>query len=138
MIRQAIEGTGGTGPEDRLAGSSRPSSASPRDHPDLVSVFREGQYRFFEYERQLAAIYQRGLGSALGRDARAGEYLFALGGVRFCAVRRALHGVEISTEDLHRILRRGLFPGASSIPAPSSAVRPSRCPSPSRRGRASA
>ena len=113
MIRQAVETAGGAGPDERLRRFVDAIVAFSGDHPDLVSVFREGQYRFFEYERQLAAIYQRGLGGALGRDARAGEYLFVLGGVRFCAVRRALHGIVIRVDDLHRILRAGLFPGMS-------------------------
>jgi AcrR family transcriptional regulator len=113
MIRQAVESAGGTGSDARLRRFIDAIVGFSWDHPDLISVFREGQYRFFEYERQLAAIYQRGLGNALGREASTGEYLFALGGVRFCAVRRALHGVEIRIEDLHRILRAGLFPGAS-------------------------
>jgi AcrR family transcriptional regulator len=113
LIRQAVESAGGTGPDDRLRRFIDAIVGFSWNHPDLVSVFREGQYRFFEYERQLASIYQRGLGNALGREARTGEYLFALGGVRFCSVRRALHGVEIRVEDLHRILRAGLFPGAS-------------------------
>jgi AcrR family transcriptional regulator len=117
MIRQTIEGAGGSGPEDRLAKFVDAIVGFSWDHRDLVSVFREGQYRFFEYEHQLVAIYQRGLGIALGRDARMSEYLFALGGVRFCAIRRALHGIAVRIEDLHRILRAGLFSGRSFDPA---------------------
>jgi AcrR family transcriptional regulator len=113
MIRQVIDAAGGTGPEERLRRFVDAIVGFSWDHPDLISVFREGQYRFFEYERELVAIYQRGLGSALGREASVSEYLFALGGVRFCAVRRTLHGVEIRVADLHRILRAGLFPGMS-------------------------
>jgi AcrR family transcriptional regulator len=116
MIRQVIEAAGGTGADDRLRRFIDVIVGFSWEHRDLVSVFREGQYRFFEYERQLAAIYQRGLGAALGREARMSEYLFALGGVRFCAVRRALHGVDIKVEDLHRILRHGLFAGMAFDP----------------------
>ena len=117
MIRQTIEAAGGSGPEDRLARFVDAIVGFSWEHRDLVSVFREGQYRFFEYEHQLVAIYQRGLGIVLGRDARMSEYLFALGGVRFCAIRRALHGIDVSIKDLPRILRGGLFPGASWDPA---------------------
>jgi AcrR family transcriptional regulator len=111
MIRQAIETAGGTEPIDRFRRFVDAILDFSWKHRDLISVFREGQYRFFEYERQLVAIYQRGLTGALGREARASESLFALGGIRFCAVRRALQGIEIRVEDLHRILRVGLFPG---------------------------
>lgn len=117
MIRQAIEAAGGAGPDDRLRNLVDAIVGFSWNHRDLVSVFREGQYRYFEYEHQLVAIYQRGLGVALGRDARLGEYLFALGGTRFCAIRRALHDVPVSVEDLQRIIRRGLFPGAAWDPS---------------------
>jgi AcrR family transcriptional regulator len=116
MIRGVIEAAGGTGPEERLRRFVEAIVGFSSDHPDLVSVFREGQYRFFEYEHELVSIYQRGLGGALGREARTSEYLFALGGVRFCAIRRALHGIAISIEELHRILANGLFPGMSFDP----------------------
>ncbi len=108
MIRQAVETAGGAGPDERLRRFVDAIVAFPGDHPDLISVFREGQYRFFEYE-QFAAIYQRGLGGALGRDARAGEYLFVLGGVRFCAVRRALHGIVIPVTTCTGYSARGCF-----------------------------
>jgi AcrR family transcriptional regulator len=117
MIRQAIEAAGGSGPDERLRNFVDAIVGFSWDHRDLVSVFREGQYRFFEYEHQLVAIYQRGLGVALGRDARLGEYLFALGGTRFCATRRALHEVPVSVDGVHRIVRRGLFPDAAWDPA---------------------
>jgi AcrR family transcriptional regulator len=116
MIRRAIETAGGTGPEQRFRNFVDAIVGFSSDHADLVSVFREGQYRFFEYEHELVAIYQRGLGLALGREARTSEYLFALGGIRFCAVRRALQGIAISIEDLHRILASGLFRGMSFDP----------------------
>jgi AcrR family transcriptional regulator len=117
MIRQAIERAGGTGPHERFRNFVDAIVDFSADHRDLVSVFREGQYRFFEYEHELVAIYQRGLGMALGREARTSEYLFALGGIRFCAIRRALQGIAISVDDLHRILRGGLFRGMSFDPA---------------------
>jgi AcrR family transcriptional regulator len=117
MIRLAIETAGGTGPEERLRRFVDAIVAFSWEHRDLVSVFREGQYRFFEYEHELVAIYLRGLGMALGREARTSEYLFALGGVRFCAIRRGLQGVEIRVDDLHRVLRAGLFRGMAFDPA---------------------
>jgi AcrR family transcriptional regulator len=117
MIRQAIEAAGGSDPDDRLRKFVDAIVDFSWNHRDLVSVFREGQYRFFEYEHQLVAIYQRGLGVALGRDVCMSEYLFALGGTRFCAIRRALHSVPVLVEDLHRIIRRGLFPAGSWEPS---------------------
>ncbi len=116
MIRQAVETPAGVGPHQRLSALLEAIVNFSWVHPDLVAVFREGQYRFFEYERQLVSIYERGLSAALGRETGLAEYLFALGGVRFCAIRRALQGVDIVQGDLEAIVTRGLFPGMSFDP----------------------
>ncbi len=116
MIRQAVETPRGAGPRQRLESLLEAIVSFSWVHPDLVAVFREGQYRFFEYERQLVAIYERGLGAALGRETGLPEYLFALGGARFCAIRRALHGVDIRQGELAAIVSRGLFPGMAFDP----------------------
>ncbi len=109
MIRTAIEVPQAGGSRERLRAFVDAIIDFSSQHSELVSVFREGQYRFFEYERRLVAIYLRGLSAALGREARLPEYLFALGGVRFCAVRRALQGIRIEIDDVHGILCAGLF-----------------------------
>jgi AcrR family transcriptional regulator len=116
MIRQAVEAPAGTGPRQRLSALLAAIVNFSWVHPDLVAVFREGQYRFFEYERQLVAVYERGLSAALGRETGLPEYLFALGGARFCAIRRALQAVDILQDDLAAIVSRGLFPGMSFDP----------------------
>jgi AcrR family transcriptional regulator len=117
MIREALEGLPGAAPEERLRSLAGAIIGFSEKHPDLVSVFREGQYRFFEYERGLVSIYLKGLSAALGRETGLPEYLFALGGVRFCSIRAALQGIEIRREDIHSILWRGLFRGMSFDPA---------------------
>jgi AcrR family transcriptional regulator len=116
MIREAVERPKGSDARERLHWFVEAIVAFSAAHPDLVSVFREGQYRFFEYEHRLVDVYMRGLGAALGREAGLPEYLFALGGVRFCAVRRALQSVTIEVEDLHGIIWSGLFRGMTFDP----------------------
>lgn len=116
MIRDAISSPQGSCAKDRIHSFIHSVIGFSWQNRDLVAVFREGQYRFFEYERQLVAIYMKSLGSALGREAGLAEYLFALGGIRFCAIRGALHGVPIKVEDLDEILCRGLFCGMSFDP----------------------
>ncbi len=111
MIRNAVSAPGGSCKTDRIQSLARAVVSFSCDHSRLVAVFREGQYRFFEYERRLMAIYQQSLSFALGREIGLAEYLFALGGLRFCAIRSALHGVVIRFEDLPQILCRGLFRG---------------------------
>ncbi len=116
MIGNAVSSPQGARSRDRLHSLVHAVVSFSREHRDLVAVFREGQYRFFEYERRLVAIYQESLGSALGREIGLPEYLFAFGGMRFCAIRSALHGVKVDMKDLEAILCNGLFKGASFDP----------------------
>jgi len=115
-IRGALAAVEGDSPRARLRGFCRALIDFTAGHPDLVAVFREGQYRFFEYERKLIAIYIKGLALAFGRDAGLAEYLYVLGGVRFCAVRRSLHGVAILPDLVVDIAEGGIFRGQSFDP----------------------
>ena len=53
------------------------------------------------------------LGAAIGRPVALPEYVFALGGIRFSAIRHAFHQVSIDVDNLYGIVSRGLFPDLS-------------------------
>ena len=53
MIREAVAEPGGSCKRDRIRSLVQAVVSFSRDHRELVTVFREGQYRFFEYERRL-------------------------------------------------------------------------------------
>ncbi len=116
QVREAVEQVEGTTPRQRLRHFAEAIFRFSQEHPDLVSVFREGQYRFFDFERRLVAIYLRSLGGALGREVGLAEYLFALGGLRFCAINRAFHAAPVQLETACDILTDGLFRGFTFDP----------------------
>jgi AcrR family transcriptional regulator len=109
-IAKDLEAVTGSTLEDRIASMTGIIVRFSADHPDLVTVFREGQYRFFEYEHRLTEMYQRVLSRIMGRPVGVAEYLVALGGLRFAAVRFALQGARISIPALTDIVTHGLFP----------------------------
>ena len=111
QVREALEQVEGATPRERIHHFTEAVFRFSEEHSDLVSVFREGQYRYFEYERRLVAIYVRSLGAALGREIGLAEYLFALGGLRFCAINGALNRVPVRLETACSILSEGLFHG---------------------------
>lgn len=115
LIAQTISSIDSGGEEGRLAAFVSALIHFSADHPDLISVFREGQYRFIEYERKLEELYQRGLGRALGTEVGVSENVFALGGIRFCAVRAALQGMRIDEASVLSIVENGLFPGLRAM-----------------------
>jgi AcrR family transcriptional regulator len=116
QVREAVERVDGDSPHERLRRYAEAMVRFSEEHADLVSVFREGQYRFFEYERRLVAIYMRSLGAALGREIGLAEYLFALGGLRFCAINWAFNAAPVRLEDVCGILTDGLFRGLDFDP----------------------
>lgn len=117
LIRTAVEGIEGPDRRAKLRTFADTILRFSGDHSDLVSVFREGQYRFFEYERRLVTIYSRSLSTILGREAGLAEYLFALGGLRFCAIRAAFNGAPVQADSAWMIVSAGLFRGLSFDPA---------------------
>lgn len=116
QVREALERVEGATPRERLRRFAAVIFRFSAEHPDLVSVFREGQYRYFEYERRLVAIYLRSLSAALGREIGLAEYLFALGGLRFCAINWAFNAVPAHFEAACAILTDGLFRGLAFDP----------------------
>jgi AcrR family transcriptional regulator len=117
QIREALEQVQGDTPRERVRQIAHTLFRFTADHTDLVSVFREGQYRFFDFERRLVAIYTRSLGLALGREIGLAEYLFALGGLRFCAIRSSAKAAGVRFESTCDILTDGLFHGLKMDPA---------------------
>ncbi|HPM73429.1 MAG TPA: TetR/AcrR family transcriptional regulator [Spirochaetales bacterium] len=89
-IAAALERTEGGAIEERIRSMTEILVSFSAEHPDLITVFREGQYRYFEYERRLTETYRRILSKTLGRPAGVAEYLVGIGGPRFAAVRSAL------------------------------------------------
>ncbi|MCE1229906.1 MAG: TetR/AcrR family transcriptional regulator [Firmicutes bacterium] len=115
-VRSALPMAGSGTYQERLHHLAESMFRFSRDHADLITVFREGQYRFFEYERQLVTIYQRILNVLLERETPFSEYLYAFGGLRFSAIRWARGAAPIDLESTCRIVSEGLFPGLSFDP----------------------
>jgi AcrR family transcriptional regulator len=115
-IRESLATAEGDSPRARLRSFTTTLIDFPEKNRELVAVFREGQYRFFDYERKLVTLYAKRLSQALGRETGLAEYLFVLGGIRFCAVRRSLHSRSVSPEAVLDIVERGIFRGMDFDP----------------------
>ncbi len=75
----------------------------------LILVFREGQYRYFEYERKLVEIYKNTLRRIIKKDTNLSLYLFIFGGLRFSLIRNSIYNSNISIEALEDIILNGIF-----------------------------
>jgi len=110
-VEKDLEAVSGPDLPSRIASMTEIIVRFSAAHPDLITVFREGQYRYFEYEHRLTSMYQQVLARVTGRPAGTAEYLVALGGLRFAAVRSALQDAHISIPALTDIVTHGVFPG---------------------------
>lgn len=75
-----------------------------------VTVFREGQYRFPEYEEQLRDLYIRSLQLVFGREISESEYLYIVSGLRFISTRSLYEDQKFSYEMIKQIVLNGVFP----------------------------
>lgn len=80
-----------------------------REHSDLVSIFREGQYRFYEYERRISRLFADSLERIFDRTISPSESIFLLAGTRFLAFRAAFNDVPVDIDSVVDIIRDGVF-----------------------------
>lgn len=96
---------------ERLVSMVEHLFAYAQNNPDLVRVFREGQYRFVPYERKLVELYKKTLSMVLGRPVSIADYLFVFGGIRFASIRNALYAQPMSLDTIVACVEHGIFKG---------------------------
>lgn len=76
---------------------------------DLTNIYREGQYRYIEFEERINRLYEKVLADILGRYPSRAESIYIMAGIRFTAFRRTYHQVEVTPETVTQLLTRGIF-----------------------------
>ncbi len=109
QIERALKPLASMPPSQRLPNFVSIIYTFSQDHTPLVRVFREGQYRLFQYERKLKDVYRHAFQAVFERAPSIAEYLFALAGLRFASIRAALHQIPVQTDALEMILKEGLL-----------------------------
>ena len=95
--------------EERLQSFIELTIETGRANKQLVSVFREGQYRYPEKEKQLRAIYVKALTTVYGRVLDEAEYLYVSGSVRFISIRSLYHDKPYELNTLKELILHGLY-----------------------------
>lgn len=109
MLREHLEAVGGTGVEGRLESFLTAVAASIREDWKHVSVFREGQYRFPEYERHLREIYMEAASRVYDRDINEAEYIYVAGGIRFATIRSLHSDMTLDLSVVKDAVYNGIF-----------------------------
>ncbi len=115
-ISEELAQISGNSPHERLQSMINHLFAFAKNNPDLVRVFREGQYRFIAYERKLVELYKKTLETVLARQVTLADYVFVFGGIRFTSIRNALHAKPMSIPTLLQCLEHGVFKEQSFDP----------------------
>lgn len=108
-FRKDLEEIAGETVSDRLKVMLRVIIRAGVEYRDLVTIFREGQYRFPEYEKELRDLYVSAVRRVYGRDIDEAEYLFIISGVRFVSTRSLYHDIRVDLESVQRFIEHGFF-----------------------------
>ncbi len=76
---------------------------------NLIKVYREGQYKFIEYEQKLRKVYLKALNFVYKRDLEELEYLFIMSGIRYINVNFVKRNLEVDEKFFAKILLNGFF-----------------------------
>lgn len=75
----------------------------------LIRVYREGQYKFIEYEQRLRGVYLKALNFVYGRELKELEFLFLISGIRYINISFVKKNINIDEKFLTKILLHGFF-----------------------------
>jgi len=109
MLRRRLEAVTGGTVEARLESFLTAAATSIREDWKHVSVFREGQYRFPEYERHLRDIYVEAAARVYDREVNEAEYIYVAGGVRFATIRSLHSDMELDLSIINDAVYNGIF-----------------------------
>ncbi|MCX7775952.1 MAG: TetR/AcrR family transcriptional regulator [Spirochaetaceae bacterium] len=108
-IERALRPVADLSQEQRLEAMVNNVFGFSRDHTMLVRVFREGQYRLFEFERRLKQVYLDTFLNVFGHVPSTAEYIYCFGGLRFASIRAAFHQIPVDVSVLADIIRDGML-----------------------------
>ncbi len=108
-LSEKLNGVSGTTVEERLGHFVDIVASEFKDCMKLVSVYREGQYRFPQYEKRLRDIYAASVSSLFGRPIDEAEYIFVVSGVRFVSIRSVRGAVPANKTLLKNLILNGVF-----------------------------
>jgi AcrR family transcriptional regulator len=75
----------------------------------LVTVYREGQYRFPRYEKKLREICINYFSRVYDREIDEAEYIYLISGVRFVSMRSIYDQLEVDLDVMRDLLLHGIF-----------------------------
>lgn len=82
---------------------------SGQKYKDLIIIYREGQYRFPEFEKKLRILYINSLNKVFDRKINELEYIYTISGIRFLNLRSLFTSISLNADDPLYITKNGYF-----------------------------
>jgi AcrR family transcriptional regulator len=109
IFENQMEGISGETVEERLESFIFITINTGKKYKNMVTVFREGQYRYIEMEKKLRTVYVTALKAVFGRTLNELEYLFVTAPIRFVSIRNLYHRKSYQTNTLKTMILNGLY-----------------------------
>jgi len=79
------------------------------NYKELITIYREGQFRFPDYEKKLRNIYMKSLSIVYKRKISEVEYLYLISGIRFVNIRFVYEFLKDRPENSYNLILNGYF-----------------------------
>lgn len=82
------------------------------EHKDIITVFREGQFRFKNYEERIRTIYKSAICKVFERNIKENEYIYFISGIRYLIIRSIYENINFDRDMLKEVIYNGFFDGS--------------------------
>lgn len=108
-LKIAFTNIHGNTEEERLKNFIALSFTVTKKEFKLIKIYREGQYKFIEFEQKLRKIYIKALEQIFQKSISEVEYLYIMSGIRFINVNFTKSNSELDIDFLSKIILKGAF-----------------------------
>ncbi len=108
-LEKAFSEIQGSSVEERLEHFIEINLYMAKKEFDLIKIYREGQYKFIEYEQKLRKIYINSIEKVYNKPINGIQYLYIMSGIRFINVAYTKANLKPNIHFLSKIILNGIF-----------------------------
>lgn len=106
-IEKKMENISGETKEEKLKSYIRLNIEITQEEEKLIKIFREGQYKFIQYEKRIKEAYLKKLEEIFERKLNEFEMIYILGSIRFINISYKSRGMKYDIDFLVKIIFNG-------------------------------
>ncbi|MBP6062522.1 MAG: TetR/AcrR family transcriptional regulator [Fusobacteriaceae bacterium] len=108
-LEKAFSQISGNNLEEKLKNFIEINLYMAKKEYDLIKIYREGQYKFIEYEQKLRKIYISAIENIYNTQISGVQYLYIMSGIRFINVVYTTSNLKPNIDFLSKIILNGIF-----------------------------